>query len=163
MIKLQGIHKYYRTGSQSVHVLRGVDLEIREALALSEDRPAALAQLLPGSEDHDFYRCLHAQHAGALADADEILRTWPERHGTNRPCRDRRHTNDASVPRAANCRALSRRSVSMGRDFSDDRLRLLGIRAVRLREARHAVASHVAKDGVVRPAPASKMVGAQTG
>src|SRR5262245_42329793 len=35
MIKLQGIQKYYRTGSQSVHVLRGVDLEIREGELVS--------------------------------------------------------------------------------------------------------------------------------
>jgi hypothetical protein len=62
-----------------------MDLEIHEALALSDDRSAALAQLLPGSEDHDFYRCLRAQHANALDEADEILRVWPERHGhTNR-------------------------------------------------------------------------------
>jgi hypothetical protein len=58
-----------------------MDLEIREALALAEDRATALAQLLPGSEDHDYYRCLHAQHAGALDDADAILHAWPERHG----------------------------------------------------------------------------------
>jgi hypothetical protein len=36
---------------------------------------------LPGSEDHDYYRCLHAQHRGALDEADEILHAWPERHG----------------------------------------------------------------------------------
>src|SRR6185503_20188575 len=35
MIKLQGIQKYYRTGSQAVHVLRGVDLEIREGELVS--------------------------------------------------------------------------------------------------------------------------------
>lgn len=29
MIKLQNIHKYYRTGDQSLHVLKGVDLHIR--------------------------------------------------------------------------------------------------------------------------------------
>ena len=29
MIKLQNLHKYYRTGDQSVHVLRGIDLHIR--------------------------------------------------------------------------------------------------------------------------------------
>ncbi|MEJ7598800.1 MAG: hypothetical protein WKG01_12910 [Kofleriaceae bacterium] len=58
-----------------------MDLEIREALALSDDRTAALGQLLPGSEDHDFYRCLEAQHAGRLDDADRILHGWPERHG----------------------------------------------------------------------------------
>ncbi|HLL20852.1 MAG TPA: hypothetical protein VK427_01915, partial [Kofleriaceae bacterium] len=58
-----------------------MDLEIHEALALSEDRDAARAYLLPGSEEHDYYTCLHAQHRGRLDDADQILRTWPERHG----------------------------------------------------------------------------------
>ncbi len=58
-----------------------MDLEVREALALSEDRDAALALLLPGSEDHDYHRCLHAQHAGTLDEADRIIHAWPERHG----------------------------------------------------------------------------------
>jgi hypothetical protein len=58
-----------------------MDLEILEALALSDDRSAALAQLLPGSEDHDYYRALHAQHRGALDEVDGVLATWPERHG----------------------------------------------------------------------------------
>lgn len=58
-----------------------MDLEILEALALSGDRSAALAQLLPGSEDHDYYRALHAQHRGALDEADAVLAAWPDRHG----------------------------------------------------------------------------------
>src|SRR5215468_4358548 len=79
-----------------------MDLEILEALALSDDRregaqdepggdpdgsargidrSTALAQLLPGSEDCDYYRALHAQHRGALDEADAVLETWPERHG----------------------------------------------------------------------------------
>ncbi|HEX2689872.1 MAG TPA: hypothetical protein VHN14_24805 [Kofleriaceae bacterium] len=58
-----------------------MDLEILEALALSDDRAAALAQLLPGSEDHDYYRALHAQHRGALDEVDAILSAWPDRHG----------------------------------------------------------------------------------
>ena len=59
-----------------------MDLEILEALALSDDRGAALAQLLPGSEDHDYYRALHAQHGGALDEVDAILAAWPARHGS---------------------------------------------------------------------------------
>ena len=35
MIKLHGIHKYYRTGDQSLHVLKGVDLHIREGELVS--------------------------------------------------------------------------------------------------------------------------------
>src|SRR6185295_15760740 len=58
-----------------------MDLEILEALALSDDRSDALAQLLPGSEDHDYYRALHAQHRGALAEAATVLEAWPDRHG----------------------------------------------------------------------------------
>ncbi len=59
-----------------------MDLEIREALALSDDRSAALGHLLPGSEDHDYYRALHAQHRGALDEVDPIIEAWPGRHGT---------------------------------------------------------------------------------
>ena len=35
MIELSDIHKYYRTGDQSVHVLKGVDLQIREGELVS--------------------------------------------------------------------------------------------------------------------------------
>ena len=61
-----------------------MDLEILEALALSEDRTAARATLLPGSEDHDYFTCLHAQHRGALDEAQQIITTWPDRHGAER-------------------------------------------------------------------------------
>ena len=60
---------------------RWMDLEILEALAVGEDRSGALAQLLPGSQDHDYYRCLHAQHAGRLDEAAAILEEWGARHG----------------------------------------------------------------------------------
>ncbi|HEX3481855.1 MAG TPA: hypothetical protein VHT91_42875 [Kofleriaceae bacterium] len=67
-----------------------MDLELLEALALSGDRSAALAQLLPGSEDHDYYRALDAQHRGALDEAEAVLQSWPERHG-HTPGYDRLH------------------------------------------------------------------------
>ncbi|MEP6864044.1 MAG: hypothetical protein ABJE66_25675, partial [Deltaproteobacteria bacterium] len=60
-----------------------MDLEILEALALSDDRGAALAQLLPGSEDHDYFRCIHAQQRGDLDEADRIIAGWPDRHGAH--------------------------------------------------------------------------------
>ncbi|HEX5058019.1 MAG TPA: hypothetical protein VFV99_01610 [Kofleriaceae bacterium] len=58
-----------------------MELETLEALALADNRAAALSQLLPGSEDHDYYRCLHAQHRGAFDEAQVILDAWHERHG----------------------------------------------------------------------------------
>ncbi|HSD91249.1 MAG TPA: hypothetical protein VLB44_27185, partial [Kofleriaceae bacterium] len=60
-----------------------MDLEILEALALDPDRAHALNQLLPGSEDHDYFRCLHAQHRGAFEEAAEVIEAWPGRHGSN--------------------------------------------------------------------------------
>ena len=35
MIRLEDIHKYYRTGDQSLHVLKGVNLEIQEGELVS--------------------------------------------------------------------------------------------------------------------------------
>ena len=35
MIRLSNIHKYYRSGEQSLHVLKGVDLHIRDGELVS--------------------------------------------------------------------------------------------------------------------------------
>ena len=59
-----------------------MDLELLESLALSDDRTAAIAQLLPGSTEHDYYRVLQAQHAGRLDEAQRIMDGWYERHGS---------------------------------------------------------------------------------
>src|SRR5688572_16320640 len=58
-----------------------MDLEQLEALALSEDRAAALANVLPGTVEHDYWRGVHLQHAGRLDEVDEILSGWRRRHG----------------------------------------------------------------------------------
>ena len=58
-----------------------MDLEQLEALALSDDRSAALAGLLPGTVEHDYWRGVHLQHRGQLADVDAILGDWQRRHG----------------------------------------------------------------------------------
>jgi hypothetical protein len=58
-----------------------MDLEQLEALALSDDRSAALAELLPGTVEHDYWRGILHQHRGELDVVDTILREWPRRHG----------------------------------------------------------------------------------
>src|SRR3954453_20620869 len=56
-----------------------MDLEQLEALALSEDRTAALAGLLPGTPPHDYWRGVHLQQQGQLDEVDGILASWPSR------------------------------------------------------------------------------------
>ena len=58
-----------------------MDIEQLEALALSDDRSAAIAHLVPGSEDHDYWRAIGLQHRGALEEVDALLATWRGRHG----------------------------------------------------------------------------------
>ena len=61
--------------------MAAMDIEQLEALALSDDRAAALARLVPGSEDHDYWRAIDLQHRGALDEVDALLATWRDRHG----------------------------------------------------------------------------------
>lgn len=57
-----------------------MDLETLEQLAFA-DRSAALAALLPGTVEHDYWRGVSFQHEGRLAEVDEILSNWTQRHG----------------------------------------------------------------------------------
>ena len=58
-------------------------LSLAEAFALAPDRSKVLAQLLPGTEDYYFYRCLDAQHRGDFAAVPPLLQAWVDRHGRN--------------------------------------------------------------------------------
>jgi hypothetical protein len=56
-----------------------IDTDLLEALALSDDRAAALEALLPGTAPHDYYRGVHLQNQGKLDEVDELLRVWKAR------------------------------------------------------------------------------------
>src|SRR5262245_44021945 len=58
-----------------------MDLEHLERLALSTDRTTALATLLPGTVDHDYWRGVFLLHDGRLDEVREILDGWTKRHG----------------------------------------------------------------------------------
>ena len=53
----------------------------RETFALATDRQAALAQLIPGTEDHFYFSCLLRQHERKLDEVPPLLASWVERHG----------------------------------------------------------------------------------
>lgn len=70
-----------------------MELEQLEALALSVDREQALAQLIPGTEDYYFHRCLEHLHRGELDATEPLFAAWVERHGETarvRELRDRK-------------------------------------------------------------------------
>lgn len=48
-----------------------------ERYALAKDRTAALAELVPGTEEYFYYHCLHYQLTGQLEEADAMLARWP--------------------------------------------------------------------------------------
>jgi hypothetical protein len=52
-----------------------------EDFALGADRPAALARLVPGTEDYYYYHCLNHQNAGQWDKAEALLAPWAERFG----------------------------------------------------------------------------------
>jgi len=60
---------------------QGVEIGFEEDFALSGDRAAALEQLIPGTPEHYYYRCLHAQNEGRLDEVPALLELWIERHG----------------------------------------------------------------------------------
>ena len=66
-----------------------LDLDLLEALALSEDRPAALAALLPGTALHDYWWGVQLQHQGRLDEVAPILAAWPSRYPSEHALRGR--------------------------------------------------------------------------
>lgn len=58
-----------------------MDIEQLEALALGTDRSAALAALLPGTAEHDYWRGIALQHEGRLDEVDVLLAEAAKRHG----------------------------------------------------------------------------------
>ena len=95
--------------------LGGGEVGFIEDFALSSDREQALKQLIPGTEDDFFFRCLHLQSSGRLDDAEKLLPPWIERHGRT-----------ARVVEMENRQALLRytRDPRRSLDFLRDRLGL---------------------------------------
>ncbi|MEZ6194619.1 MAG: hypothetical protein R3F20_02660 [Planctomycetota bacterium] len=60
---------------------QGVPIGFEERFALAADRAAVLDELIPGTDDYYFYRCLERQHADALDEVPALLEAWTEKHG----------------------------------------------------------------------------------
>ncbi len=64
-------------------VSHALNIDQLEALALSEDRDAALQQLIPGTNDHYLYKCVFLQNDGEYEKVEALVRTWSKAHGEN--------------------------------------------------------------------------------
>ena len=61
---------------------RGQTIGFEETFALADDRGAVLQQLVPGSQEHFFYTCLHLQQIGDLDGAEAMIERWSEGGGS---------------------------------------------------------------------------------
>ena len=59
------------------------EIGFSERFALSENREAALAELIPGTDSYFYYHCLHCQTVGKIAEARGHLDSWITRVGLN--------------------------------------------------------------------------------
>lgn len=57
------------------------EIQFVEDFSLAKDRSAPLKQLIPGTEDHYYYHCLHHQNLEQFDQAAELLAAWIKRHG----------------------------------------------------------------------------------
>ncbi|MDO3388648.1 ABC transporter ATP-binding protein [Gilvimarinus sp. SDUM040013] len=79
MIKLNNIHKYYQTGEQSIHVLKGIDLHIKEGelvsiMGSSGSGKSTLLNILGVLDSHD---------AGHYHLAGQEIKHLKERHAAH--------------------------------------------------------------------------------
>ncbi|MDX1927043.1 MAG: hypothetical protein SFV81_11025 [Pirellulaceae bacterium] len=57
------------------------EIGFAEKFALSSDRSAALAQLIPGTDEYFYFHCLHHQNEGEFAKAQAIIEQWRAKFG----------------------------------------------------------------------------------
>lgn len=55
-----------------------------EEFAFSTDRNVPLKQLIPGTRNYYFYKCLHLQNQGKLKEVDALIKKWEARHRWDR-------------------------------------------------------------------------------
>ncbi len=59
------------------------EIGFSERFALAQDRDAVLRELIPGTDPHFYYHCLHCQTVGKVAEARAFLDAWIAKSGLN--------------------------------------------------------------------------------
>jgi hypothetical protein len=63
------------------HTAVAGEIDFIEDFALAQNRAAALAQLIPGTEEYYYYHCLHYLHSEQFDKVEETVTPWVQRHG----------------------------------------------------------------------------------
>ena len=67
------------------------EIQFIEDFVLARDRSKAIQQLIPGTDDHYYYQCLHLQSQQRYDEVDRLLVQWQQRHGKSRALTEIRH------------------------------------------------------------------------
>ena len=67
------------------------EIDFVEDFALAPDRGQALQQLIPGTEDYYYYRCLHYQNLQQYDQVEPLLTEWIDRHKVTPRVREIQH------------------------------------------------------------------------
>ena len=110
MIELHGIHKYYHSGGQPLHVLKGVDLHIREGelvsiMGSSGSGKSTLLNILGILDDYD------SRHA--ISSTDTLIRNLAETAGGALPQQAHRLRVPVVQPAAVQDRRRERRAAAL--------------------------------------------------
>ncbi len=70
-------------GFSSAHMTTAQEIGFSERYALAENREAALAELIPGTDTYFYYHCLNCQTVGKVAEARGHLDAWIAKVGLN--------------------------------------------------------------------------------
>lgn len=77
---LTALVTFFGLGALGLPASRAAEIDFVEDFALSVDRPAALKQLIPGTEDYYYYHAIHALNTEQYEQVRNLLKPWIERH-----------------------------------------------------------------------------------
>ena len=103
------------------HHAHAQEIGFSETFALSQDRSVALEQLIPGTEEHYYYTCLHYQATSQLDQVPALVQAWIKRHGRTERCREIQHRQALLIYAQDHPGALDYLRRELGLNFNHQR------------------------------------------
>jgi hypothetical protein len=106
---------------QHCHHAHAQEIGFSETFALSADRSVALEQLIPGTEEHYYYTCLHYQATSQLDQVPALVQAWIKRHGRTERCIEIQHRQALLIYAQDHPGALDYLRRELGLNFNHQR------------------------------------------